>query len=322
MKILPLVNVPTVMLFMSATVSAADGSRFYERLETTDYPAISDRNHSVDLRWNFSRDRQYAYEYRQEALFILKTRGFPESDPQIMTQKLHGNGTLALASRFNDAARLTLEIDTRTDAFLPDGRRQTINNKLPQWVIENFSDKGDFAARDPAMDSAIRQLLSLPAGALRPGETAALSTALPINVNNTRILVPAEITIELVGLLECKKHRCAELRTSVRVTDHAPPAGGMSHYTIDLDSHGRAWFDLDEGRLVESLNAALLTLNAEVPPMPQNAREVRELEERPYLVHIVMERDDFIHLRYRPGGAVGEDRLTPKKYRRQQPGAD
>jgi len=301
------------MMLATISAQAAEQSRFIDKLNTVSYPAADPIKHPVDIRWDFSRGKRYTYDVSEKATVTSITRGFPEEGARLESITMVGNGTIILASLFDKKARLTLKSEYSVDAILPDGTMQKTRETQPSHVIDDFTNKGKFTARE-RLDYIIEAWMRLPDQLVQTGDMVSIPVRQPVNIiyAGTDLMMEGNLEVLLAGFVNCHEHRCVELHSSILINQYTPPENISGSYDVYHLTRGKTYFDLDEQKLIEYIEATRSRVDAELPGENIN----KKLPDDHLSTHVVVESDSFVHIRHRDNSRSQADKLTIKKYRR------
>lgn len=304
------------LIVLGSTINpclATEASRYIDKLDTVSFPATDPIKHPVDIHWDFSRGKRYTYDVSENAIVTSKTRGLANEGTRLDSITMVGNGTMVLASLFDKKARLTMNSEYTMDAILPDGSMQTTSETLPSHVIDDFSSKGKFTARE-RLDFTIEAWMRLPDKPVQAGDTVSIPVRQPVNINyaGTDLMMEGRLEILLAGFVNCHEHRCAELHSSILIEKYTPPENISGSFDVFHLTRGKTYFDLDDQKLIEHIEATRSRVDAELPGKNKN----KGLPDDHLSTHAVVESDSLVHIIYRDVSRSQADKLTIRKYRR------
>lgn len=277
-------------------------SKYLARIDKDKYPPAKVPAAAPLLRWNFSGETVYAYDYLQ--LVDNNSRMGGPMGPMTTTQNLHGSGMLLMQSRGDRTGAMVLKdmlISAKVSMNAPGqaSQPQVMKQKMPPVVMQGFKEDGTMtaSARGVQQEALMRLLFPLPPKPLKVGESVAIPVSIPFNASGTVLPVKGSCKVTLAGYVSRDGRTCARLVSDIDVSDLKVPKEMPGKYRFVTRGKGIMYFDLRQRCFASSALAVTMELSVEAPtPIPPAAAKDPRLPAMPARLKMNMAADNLIRV--------------------------
>ena len=280
-------------------------SCFLNEIDKNSYPKAKAPEKPPLLRWDFSGNKVYAYDYRQELKNKYDMGGpAPVKDAE---QVIEGKGKLLLKSRGNRTANLVLkdmQVEMKITKMGFETKDKTPGSmklkKFPPIVVQGVKEDSAMKVANSSQEMLIKLLFPLPPKPLKVGESADVPAFLPFNAMGSLLHVTGESTITLTSYVTINGRTCARLETKTDISKLDVPEEMKGTYGCLATSRSVFYFDIEERAFVRGGLAFLMKMRVDAPMPEMEVPDMPALQDAPKRMKMQMEMDTIISLERAP----------------------
>lgn len=292
----------TYFFLLSPAYASADldkspvESSFLSELEEYSYPSLPDPQEAQLLRWDFSENKIYAYDYSQK---VVTTRG---NDDIFKggTDSMESTGKLSLKSEKDHLARFVLE-DVTMSMELPSSKGEEpkeMKVQNPPVVVQDVKEDGSMKLNDSSQALLIKLLFPLPQAALKVGEEISTPTNMPFSAVGSMLYVTGTITTKLTELVRINGKRCARIETIIDISKMDIPEELKGDYNCQVRGKSVFFFNLEDRYFIEGKLAMVMNMSVEAPMPGMTISEEKKETGMPDKIRTDMISDNYISVSF------------------------
>ena len=277
------------------------GSAYLEQIDTEQYPPAPAPAEAPLLRWDFSADRVYPYDFAQQVVMQSRMGGmFAREQGGGSTQQMTGRGKLSLKSEGDQTARLVLEdLSLRVEMDLPgQDSPEVMENTAPPMVVQGIGEDGNMAVGNSSQRLLIRMLFPLPPEPLQPGDSVSVPSRMPFNVMGSVLHVTGSSDITLDDYVDIDGRTCARLMTNIDISQLDVPQEMEGTYACRVKGESVFYFDVEDRHFVSGRLALLMSIRADAPLPEKTLPAEAEKSDMPRRMTMVMDSDNLLTVDY------------------------
>lgn len=216
--------------------------------EVQDYvlPQEYFRYETQALRWDFSKSNHVQYNYDQD----LNIRMFGEGLKR--DQSVSASVGLELKKDGDHARWQSIGDGLANITITDDGQVQKQQQLLPAFVLDGYTESGEFLNPLVAESMAMQTWFILPEAQLEFGEWVYQPLKYPVNVQNEQVYGTGKIGWMISNWVPCNDSKCVQIEMDYKIEneDFDVPEHIKDKMIVqaDLLGTGRAFFDVENKR--------------------------------------------------------------------------
>lgn len=276
-------------------------SSFLSEIEEYSYPYLPESKEAHLLRWDFSGNKIYSYNYSQKVLITTADDDmFGGESNSSTTQSMEGIGILSFKSEKDHMARFVLE-DVIMSVNLPStegNEPKEMKSQHPPVVVQGVKEDGSMQIGDSSIELLIKLLFPLPNKALKVGEEITTPSHMPFNAMGSRLHVAGTVATKITDFVEINGKKCVKLETIIDISKLDVPEELEGDYTCQVKGKSVFFFNLEDRHFMEGKLALMMSMSVEAPTPQMTISEKTEGMEMPKKINMAMESDNFISVSF------------------------
>ncbi len=255
-------------------------SSHLSRITEEEYKEIEPGLGKVDLKWDFSGDKVYAYDLKQSMKTFQKMGMGQNFSPEM---NVKASGIIKFKSKGDHTADLVLEdltmdnVDFRQEAP-EDLGKQSHTREIPAQVIQGVGEEGIVQFNQMGKQLNLRYLFPLPETSLARGESTTVPISMPFNAMGSMLKAKGEMKIKLDKFVKIEGKTAALLYCDLIVDNLDAPEEIEGEYKIKLKGRALYYFNVEE-RCFESGKMAMILSYRMDSPSPTIKMEGEDFSE-------------------------------------------
>lgn len=253
------------------------------------------------LRWDFSEDHVYPYDFHQDTVTEHQIDdGFGSFQGQTNTQQMESNGRLSLKSEGNHIARFVLEnLTVSMEIDLSDsGEPQTMTSQAPPFVIQGIKEDGRMQLGNSPQELLLRTLFPIPPEPLAMGESVSIPAQMPFNAMGSLLQVTGHLETRLANYVLIDGKTCAKLETDIDISTLNPPEELEGDYRCQVKGKSVFYFNIEDRHFMSGKVAMLMSMRIEAPAPSVDFSGESDTDKMPSMIRMAMDSDNFISVDY------------------------
>jgi len=282
-----------------------NASCFLNEIDKNSYPKAKSPEKPPLLRWDFSGNKVYAYDYTQE----LKNKydmGGP-APVKNAEQVIEGKGKLLLKSRGDRTANLVLkdmQMGMKITKMGFETKDKTPGSmkikQFPPIVVQSVKEDSTMKIANSSQEMLIKLLFPLPPKPLKVGESADVPAFMPFNVSGSLLHVTGKSTITLTNYVTINGRTCARLETKTDISKLDVPEEMKGTYECLVTGRSVFYFDIEERAFVSGDLALLMKMRVDAPMPKMEVSDMPAPQDAPKRMKMKMGMDTIVSLERAP----------------------
>ncbi len=301
------ITIMIIFFFFLPTVSALNSgeglkpSSFLDLLETEDYPSYPNSDEAQLLRWDFSGDKTYTFDYYQKGLASTDSNIFKNQQDSDTAVSTEGRGKLSFKSQNNHTAHMVLE-DFVITLFIPSGKdsdpRELKTNQSPV-VVQGVKEDGSMQTSDNSYEILMKLFFPLPEKAVKPGEELITPVSIPFNFMGSPLNVKGKTSAALTDFVQINGKKCARLETVIDISEIEIPEELEGESKCIFRGNSVSYFNMDDNCFMEGKLVLKISISIDVPTPGMTVDGKENKMEMPARMSMAMESDNFISIKFK-----------------------
>lgn len=241
-------------------------SQFADKLSKNTYPdAATPADAGAPLRWDFSKKRKLAYDYKQKVKSSMDMgMGGPSK------QSMNAAAKLSVNAKGNNLADIVLKFEKVSTEMNVGGNTRSMDMNPPPIAIQDIGNNS-VIPDGGQYNMLLKLLFPLPGKALKVGESAESAAKLPFNVAGSLLWIKGKTVLTLVRYVTVDNHTCAYVRIDSDISKLDIPEGVEGKYETRCIGKGFFYFDTVDKCFESGELAFFMSIRGEMP-VPRSPR--------------------------------------------------
>jgi len=276
-------------------------SSFLDQIDLENYPSLPSPEHPPLLRWNFSGEKVYPYDFMQKVIVTSEMDGiFVGKTEQSNSQIMKGKGKLSLKSEEHSIARCVLEdLTIRMEINLPDCDEPEITQmQAPPMVIEGIKEDGSMEIGNSSQELLFKTLFPIPPIPMEIGNSVTVPVQMPFNAMGSLLHVIGSSEIKLVDYVQIDGKTCAKLETEIDLSTLNVPVEMKGDYQCQVKGRSIFYFNIENRHFMSGKVALLMRIRVVAPTPKMNFPPGKNENAIPETIKMAMDSDNFLSVEY------------------------